>query len=153
MNFPLQKLKSGIGIITCAITLGLAGPVTADVVYQAGFNHFSTSGSVSTGSASATLRGGDSDAIMTSSVINTSGYNNLTLTLNRTTFGLDAGESYILAISIDGSSYTTLESTRNVNGSDTFSIGPANSVTVKLTLDASSYFEKLSLSALSVNGT
>ncbi len=137
-----------------ACVLSLAGESAfADVIYQAGFDQFATSGSVSASSSSATLRGGSADAVITSPNVDVSSFDELSLTVDRTTSGLDLGETYSLAVSLDGGSFATLESARTASGIVTFPLSEASSAVVRITVDASSFFDSTSINGLMLEGT
>lgn len=148
-SIPISKQ---VGRLACALTLFSAIPTYADVVYQAGFDQFSTAGRVSASTSSATLRGNGSASVMTSPTIDTSDFTDLSISINRTTSGLDSGENYSLEVSTNGGAYTQLDVQQTASGSATFSVADANNVSVRVSLFASSYFETLSVSSLTVDG-
>jgi hypothetical protein len=111
------------------LTLGLLGTSQAQVaVFQENFasslGQFTSTGSVTTGTYGARLRASltGSDGSITSSPISTVGFTSLTLTFTRSTTSLDSGEAGIAAFSVDGTNYTTIESTQSASGATTLTL-------------------------------
>lgn len=140
--------------------MGLSLNVFADTAFEESFDSglgaFSGQGRVYTsGSYGLRLRGGSNSAV-TSSNIDLSQYENLSISFTRETGGLDLGESYTFAYSVNGGSYTTLESVRSVNGAASFNFPSSvdgKNITLRISLDASSYFETLELDDIIISGT
>lgn len=125
--------------------------------FSAGLGGFTASGSVTTGSYGVRLRGGSSGGSeITSSAISTSGFSNITLSFDRTTSGLDLGETAIAAYSTNGATFTTVESVRSAAGRVTFNLGAgaANqaSVILRFRVNASSVFETLTVANIVLAG-
>src|SRR5690606_32026726 len=102
------------------VSFGIGAQAQADIIFSedfsSGLGAFSDSGRVYTGSYGVRMRGGTSDGVITSSSIDTSGYENLVLTFERSTSGLDFGEAGIASVSVNGGSYSVLESQRTASG-------------------------------------
>ena len=67
--------------------------VLAEQAFATGLGPYAASGSVSTGSYGARLRGGSGPGRLTGPAIDITGYGRLRLTVERATSGLDAGEA------------------------------------------------------------
>ncbi len=122
-----------------------------------GLTQFSSDGSVSTGSYGVRLRGsGSSDGMITSQSFSTLGFTNISLRYDRTTAGLDSGESATASYSVNGGPFTVLESIGVTSGEITLNLGAnaANQSQVRLrfAIDASSYFERYDIASLEVTG-
>jgi hypothetical protein len=152
------RLVNARALISSLLSIGciaFAGAAQADVIYEenfaSGLGRFTSSGSVTTGSYGARIRGafGSGDGVMTSSAINTAGYTSLSLSFTRSASGLDLGESGIASVSINGGAFTTLESLRAPSGRITFQLGStAQSVTLRFAVNASSSLEYYDVSAI-----
>jgi DNA-binding beta-propeller fold protein YncE/mono/diheme cytochrome c family protein len=152
--------------LACGLALGAAAAqaqTTATLFQESfatGLGQFTSTGSV-TASGNALLRGSfgsTNDGTITSAAISTIGYSSITLSFDRVTSGLDLGEGGIASVSINGGTYTTIESTRATsNGRVTFSLGTAaanqTSVRVRFRVDASSSTETYTVDNVTVTGT
>ncbi len=149
ITLPLVTLAA-VGIITTG--------ASAAAVYREDFTNglgtFTGSGNVTTGTYGARLSGSLlSDPSITSIAISLSGYRNATVSYTRATSGLDIGEAFTAAYSVDNGSFTTLESARTATGNASFSL-PASvngrSVRLRFSLDASSVLETLTVDTVVV---
>lgn len=140
------------------LVMGVAGAVTtpasaATAVFREDFSNglgsFTSSGSVTTGSYGARLSGSLlSDPSITSTTISLSGYSGVTVSYTRSTSGLDLGESFTAAYSVDGGSFVTLESARQAGGPVSFRLPSSvdgRSVRLRFSLDANSPLESLTV--------
>ncbi|MFV0132023.1 hypothetical protein ACLGIH_01920 [Streptomyces sp. HMX87] len=145
---------SATGVISLAAVGLLATPASAATeVYRedfsGGLGTFTASGSVSTGTYGARLSGSlFSDPSMTSTAIDLKGYSGVTVSYTRAASGLDLGESFTAAYSVDGGSYTTLESTRTASGAAAFRLparADGRTLRLRFSLDANSALESLTV--------
>ena len=98
--------------LLCLSTLLLAclcaGLARADVIFQEAFStglgQFTSTGTVSTTTGAARLRGslGSDDGTITSTAINAQGFTDISLSFDRSSSGLDLGEAGIAAVYING---------------------------------------------------
>lgn len=148
-----------LGAVALSImAVGTAGAITtsasaATTVYSEDFSNglgtFTASGSVTTGTYGARLSGSlFSDPSMTSAPIDLTGYSGVTVSYTRAASGLDLGEAFTVAYSVDGGSFTTLESARTATGTASFSL-PASvegrDLRLRFSLDAGSALETLTV--------
>jgi hypothetical protein len=117
--------------------------------FSSGLGTFTASGSVTTGTYGARMRGSQSsDPSMTSAPIDLTGHTDVTVSYTRAASGLDAGESFTVAYSADGGTFTSLESTRTATGTASFRL-PASvegrDLRLRFSLDASSLLETLTV--------
>ncbi|MFV2173099.1 hypothetical protein ACFHW2_24550 [Actinomadura sp. LOL_016] len=142
-----------IGIMTMGTVAALTPPASAATVYGEDFSDglgtFTGTGSVGTGDGAALLRGSlFSDPSMTSAPIDLTGHGDVTVSYTRATSGLDLGESFTVAYSVDGGSFTTLESARDAAGAASFGL-PASvdgrDLRLRFSLDAGSPLETLTV--------
>ncbi|SNT62295.1 hypothetical protein SAMN05421812_11434 [Asanoa hainanensis] len=139
---------AALSVVTLA---ALATPASAATTvysetFAAGLGTFTASGSVATGSYGARLRG--SAAAITSRTIDLTGYGDATLSYTQATSGLDLGESFTAAYSVDGGAFTTLESARTASGAASFDLPPAvdgRALRLRFSLNASSVLETLTV--------
>jgi hypothetical protein len=145
-----------------AAVVALSLPASAQTVifqesFDSGVGQFAATGSVSTGSFGARLRGGSSPGTITSRAISTAGFTNVSVSFDRTTSGLDVGEAAVASYSVNGSAYSNVESTRTASGRVTFSLGAAAANQTQLTLrfqvSASSVLEYVSVDNVTLTGT
>ncbi|MFB8773936.1 poly(ethylene terephthalate) hydrolase family protein [Streptomyces broussonetiae] len=143
---------------TTIVTVGTVGATTnpasaATAVYSESFTNglgtFTAIGSVTTGTYGARMSGSLlSDPSMTSTAIDLVGHSGITVSYTRAAFGLDLGESFTAAYSVDGGAYTTLESARTASGATSFRL-PASvdgrSLRLRFSLDANSALESLTV--------
>ncbi|MFD1832522.1 hypothetical protein ACFSJS_23170 [Streptomyces desertarenae] len=143
-----------LGFVVVGSTGALTTPASAATpVYSEDFSDglgtFTASGSVGTGPYGARLSGSlFSDPSMTSAAIDLAGYGDVTVSYTRATSGLDLGESFTAAYSVDGGPFTTLESKRTAAGAASFRL-PASvgggSLRLRFSLDAGSALETLTV--------
>ena len=125
--------------------------------FTTGLGQFTSSGSVSSTSGLARMRGSTSvDGAITSIAINTVGYSDVTLSFNRVTSGLDLGEAGVASVSIDGGPFTTIESTTSgVNSRVSFPLPNAANqqrVVLRFAVNASSLLENYDVDSVLVTG-
>lgn len=143
----------------CILAVAGASQATAQTTiyeesFDTGLGSFSGQGRVYTGSYGVRLRGGGSpSAVITSSSIDVSGHSNLSIAYDRATSGLDWSESFTVAYSVDGGAFTTLESSRDAAGRANHSLPDGNSITLRVSLAASSFFESVEVDAVVLEGT
>ena len=113
-------------LVTGGLLLSMAAQaqvVVFEEAFGAGLGKFTSVGSVNTSSANARMSGSYStDGAITSIAISTVGFTALKLSFDRTTSGLDYGESGIAEFSTNGSTYTAVESIRTASGRITFNL-------------------------------
>ncbi len=145
---------SKTGMAACVLSLA-AGSASADVVYDARFNDFSNTGErILTPLSASLFGGGEITPTIASPTIDTRFYDNLSLTINRTTFGfINSGEGYTLSVSLDGGPFTELESPRFASGDRTFQLGDADSVDVRLSFVGSNALESVLIDDLVIEGS
>lgn len=142
------------GTIAAVATSASTTPASAIApVYSEGFSNglgtFTASGSVSTGTYGARLSGSlRSDPTLTSASVDLAGYSDVRVSYTRATSGLDLGESFNAAYSVDGGAYTPLESARTATGRVSFTL-PASvtnrTLRLRFSLDANSALETLTV--------
>jgi hypothetical protein len=151
----LRSAVLGAGLL-CLSTLASAQTVAFQESFTSGTGQFTSSGTVSTGGY-ARLRGGSSPGSITSRAISTTGLTNISLSYDRTTSGLDLGETAVASYSVNGSTYTTVESTRTASGRVTFNLGTAaanqSQLTLRFQVNASSLLEYVTIDNVTVSGT
>ncbi|WP_129646726.1 hypothetical protein [Peristeroidobacter agariperforans] len=147
---------------TIAIGALVSAGASAATIFQenfaGGLGTFTSSGSVTTGTFGARTRGGLSGgAQITSAAISTAGFTSVQLSFDRTTSGLDLGETATASYSTDGSSFTPLESVRTASGRVTLSLGAgANNqsrVFLRFAVSASSLLETYTVANIVLDGT
>lgn len=115
--------------------------------FDTGPGQFTTSGSVYTGAYGIRMRG--SNGAITSPAISTAGASNIVLSFDVATSGLDAGESGIAELSINGGPYTEIYSTSSTDQSRArvpLSSSALNaSIRVRFRVNANSFFEYLTI--------
>jgi hypothetical protein len=135
--------------------------VHAATIYQqnfsSGLGEFTATGSVTTGSYGARLRGGSGGgAQITSGVISTAGFTDVTLSFDRTTSGLDLGETAVASFSTNGTTFTTAESVRTAAGRVTLNLGAGaanqSSLFIRFRVNASSLFETFTIANVVLAG-
>jgi hypothetical protein len=127
----------------------VAATVVFDEDFSNGLGAFTASGSVTTGTYGVRLSGSlISDPSITSPSIDLTGYGGVSVSYTRTASGLDLGETFTVAYSVDGGSFTPLESTRAATGAASFTL-PASvdgrDLRLRFSLDASSFLETLTV--------
>ncbi|QFG23030.1 hypothetical protein [Actinomadura sp. WMMB 499] len=150
----LRRLGAvAIGIAVVGAAGAVTTPASAAQVYaedfSGGLGTFTATGSVSASGGAAQLRASlFSDPSMTSASIDLTGQSDVTVSYTRTTSGLDAGESFTAAYSVDGGSFTTLESARDASGAASFDLPSSvdgRDLRLRFSLDASSFLETLTV--------
>jgi len=143
-----------------ALIIG-CGAASGATIYQenfaSGLGGFSASGSVTTGTFGARLRGGTSGgAQITSGAISTTGFSDITLSFDRSTSGLDLGETAVASYSTNGTSFTAVESVRTASGRITLNLGAgaANqpNVFIRFRLNANSLLETYTVANIVLAG-
>ena len=162
---PCLRLRHRLLHVVLLFALSCVGAslARADVLFQetfaTGLGQFSATGSVSTTTGAARLRGSltSSDGTITSAAINAQGFTDLSLSFDRSTSGLDLGEAGVASVSINGGAFVTLESTRSASGRATFPLGAAASnatqVVLRFNINANSTLETYDVDNVTVNGT
>ncbi|MFE9825007.1 hypothetical protein ACFYSH_23220 [Streptomyces sp. NPDC005791] len=142
------------GVMAAAATGMTAAPASAaTAVYSEDFSDglgtFTASGSVRTGTYGARLSGSlGSGPSMVSAPIDLTGRGDVTLSYTRTVSGLDLGESFTAAYSVDGASFTPLESARTATGAVSFPLPAAvdgGDLRLRFSLNANSPLETLTV--------
>ncbi len=122
--------------------------------FSSSLNSFNESGRVYTSRSGVTLRGGSNDGNMTSPSIDTQGYSGITISYTRSTARLSGSESFSAAVSYNGASFTTIESTNNANGRVTYSLPSGfegqSTLYIRFAINGSSYFDSTIISNLEV---
>lgn len=152
------QLTRGLAVLGSSLFLLLSSHAFAQTIKEESFTSnlgiFSSTGSVSTGTYGARLRGGSSSSI-TSSQISLSGFTNISVSYTRSTYGLDLGESFTAAYSVNGGAFTTIESLRTASGSGSFTL-PSNvngqNIALRYSISASSSLEYLSVDNIVISG-
>jgi hypothetical protein len=138
-----------------------SGAVHAATLFQenfaSGLGSFTASGSVTSGTYGARLRGGSAGgAQITSGAISTVGFTQVTLSFDRTTSGLDVGETAVASFSTNGTTFTPVESLRSASGRVTLSLGAAaanqTSLLIRFRVNASSLFETYTIANVLLAG-
>ncbi|XRQ08962.1 hypothetical protein ACN3XK_72865 [Actinomadura welshii] len=149
------RLRTLGAVVAGVMAAGAIAPAAfaATTVYGEDFSDglggFTATGRVGTGSYGARLSGSlFSDASLTSPPIDLAGHGQVTVSYTRAASGLDAGESFTAAYSVDGGSFTVLESARTAAGAASFRL-PASvegrDLRLRFSLDASSVLETLTV--------
>lgn len=156
-NRVIQRLTRSI-IIGAMTTISLIGHTYEphfifEETFDSGLAGYTTSGNVSAGDGSVILRGGSHSYI--TKEVDLTGFDNVYIEATSSTYGLDYGESYSISYSVDGTSFTELDSDREVTG--TIVVGlPAwlknQTVYLRFELSASSYFERFTIDYFRVRG-
>lgn len=165
MTFP-RPLRGARPLVRAAVAVAaglVAAAANADVLFQEGFTsgtgRFTPTGAVTTGTFGARLSGafGSGDGTLVSQPFSTVGFTGITLTLNRSSSGLDTGEAGFIEFSTNGSTWTVLESSRTASGGVSLPLpaGAANQAALRLRLrvSASSSLESFTVAAVRVDGT
>jgi dienelactone hydrolase len=136
-----------------------AQTVIFDETFSTGLGKFTSGGSVSTSSGAARMDGcyGCTDGSITSNAISTVGFTGLKLSFDRSTYGLDSGESGIAEFSTNGSTYTAVESIRTASGRVTFNLpssaeGQSN-LRIRFRINASLSSEYYTVDNIRLEGT
>lgn len=155
----ISKRLRLLGAVTVGITaVGTAGVATppasaATPVYSEDFSDglgtFTASGSVRTGTYGARLSGSlSSGPSMVSAPIDLTGYGDLTLSYTRAASGLDLGETFTVAYSVDGGPFTALESARTATGAVSFPLpdsAEGGDLRLRFSLEANGILETLTV--------
>ncbi|QJD58644.1 DUF3237 family protein [Pseudomonas sp. gcc21] len=152
---PAGRIRQGVA----GLALVCAAPyAVSDVLYEENFSGddkgFTTDGRVTLNNGYARLHGSfAATSAITSGVIRTQGASNLSLTYTRETFGLDVGESLNVEVSVDGSAFTVVESSRTASGNTTLSLPQAdNELRLRFSLNANTYFDRAELRNVVLSG-
>ena len=148
-------------LVTGGLLLSMAAQaqvVVFEEVFSAGLGKFTSVGSVSTSSGNARMSGSYStDGAITSIAISTVGFTALKLSFDRTTSGLDYGESGIAEFSTNGSTYTVVESIRTASGRITFNLPTSaqnqSGLRLRFRVNASSSTETNTVDNIRLEGT
>ncbi|MEV7143939.1 poly(ethylene terephthalate) hydrolase family protein [Streptomyces tauricus] len=142
------------GLIALGLTGALSGPASAATQvyaenFSAGLGTFLSTGSVSTSTGAARLSGSLlTDASLTSAPVALAGYRGISVSYTRTASGLDLGEAFTVAYSVDGGAFTTLESSRTASGAVSFPLPSSvdgRTVRLRFSLDAGGALETLTV--------
>lgn len=145
---------AAVGVLALgAAGVGSAPASAATPVYSEDFSDglgtFTASGSVRTGTYGARLGGSlTSDPSIVSAPVDLTGFDGLTLSYTRTASGLDLGETFTAAYSVDGGPFTTLESARTATGAVSFPLPDSvenGALRLRFSLDANSLLETLTV--------
>lgn len=138
---------------------GGAGPIFQEN-FDSGLGQFTATGSVYTGTYGVRMRGGSSDGVIRSPLINTQGFTSITLSFDRNTDGtLDTGEYGYAEVSVDGgTTWSLVERTQEATRRRvTFSLGAgaANQpdLVIRFRIDASLFSEEYEVDNVTVQGT
>ncbi|WP_461027066.1 poly(ethylene terephthalate) hydrolase family protein [Streptomyces sparsus] len=155
LNRRLRAVSAAAVSTMVAVAIGTSTPSASAAApvygedFSDGLGTFTASGSVSTGTYGARLRGSLlSDPALTSAPVDLTGYSDVRVSYTRATSGLDLGESFDAAYSVDGGPFTTLESARTAAGNVSFRL-PASvgdrTLRLRFSLDAGSPLETLTV--------
>jgi poly(hydroxyalkanoate) depolymerase family esterase len=164
MKTTMRRLSSirkpAFGFALGLLSLSATSLSQADVIFEETFDNglgqFSESGYVSTGSYGARMRGGTYDGSIVSGSIDASGYTDLVLSFDRVPDGLDWGERGTAYVSINGGSYTAVDSVRYTSGRVSIPLGAeadGSSIVLAYAIDASSYYETYDVDNIVLEGT
>ena len=161
MHCLFVRLKRYLVVSLCLCVMGFIAPLTLaqttifEEDFNSGLGSFSSNGRVYTGSYGVRLRGGD-NSVITSNSISLANFSNIRVSYERSTSGLDSGESFTAAYAVNGGGFVTLESNRTASGRTTINL-PAGvsgqSIVLRFSLNASSFFETLVVDDIVVEGT
>jgi hypothetical protein len=141
--------------VVAVVATGLVSPTAsaATPVYSEDFSDglgtFTSSDTIRTGTYGARMTGSVfSNPSMTSAAIDLAGHSDVTVSYTRATSGLDLGESFTAAYSVDGGAFSTLESSRAASGAVSLQLPSSvdgRSLRLRFSLDASSRLESLTV--------
>ncbi|GAB1259472.1 YncE family protein [Aurantivibrio plasticivorans] len=140
------------GLISCT---AFAQTTVYEESFDNGTGQYTTSGRVYSGSYGVRLRGGSSSSI-TSPSISTQGFEDLSISFDRGTSGLDSGEAGIAEVAINGGSFQPIESTQSSAQRVTFELPQSadnSSLQLRFRLSASSFFETYEIDNIVLEGT
>ncbi|MER5479670.1 hypothetical protein ABT026_22285 [Streptomyces sp. NPDC002734] len=142
----------------CLTAVGVAGVLSSPASavtslygenFSAGLGTFTSTGSVSASTGAARLGGSLlTDPTLTSAAVNLAGYSGISVSYTRTATGLDLGEAFTVAYSVDGGSWTTLESARTATGATSYRLPSSvdgRGLRLRFSLDANSALESLTV--------
>ncbi|NYV73778.1 hypothetical protein [Streptomyces sp. UH6] len=154
----LRRLRLSAAATACVVAAGAAGVLSSPASaatsvfgedFSGGLGAFTSTGSVSAATGAARMSGSLlSDPTLTSAPVALSGFSGISVSYTRTASGLDLGESFTVAYSVDGGPFTTLESARTASGAASFplpSSADGRTVRLRFTLEASSALETLTV--------
>lgn len=145
---------TAVSVMAVAATGMTTAPASAaTAVYSEDFSDglgtFTASGSVRTGTYGARLSGSlNSGPSMVSAPIDLTGHSDVTLSYTRAVSGLDLGETFTVAYSVDGASFTALESARTATGAVSLPLPAAvdgGDLRLRFSLNANSLLETLTV--------
>jgi hypothetical protein len=144
--------------IGALVSAGASAATIFQENFAGGLGTFTSTGSVTTGAYGARMRGGLSGGgQITSAAISTTGFTNVQLSFDRTTSGLDQGETAVASFSTDGSNFTPLESVRTASGRVTLSLGAGadnqSRVFLRFATNASGLLETYTVTNIVLDGT
>ncbi|WP_299531384.1 hypothetical protein [uncultured Streptomyces sp.] len=145
---------AAVSIMAVAATGATTAPASAATPvfredFSGGLGAFTPSGTVRTGAYGARLAGSlSAGPSLVSAPIDLAGHGGVTVSYTRAASGLDLGESFAVAYSVDGGPYTTLESARTATGAVSFPL-PASvdgrDLRLRFSLAANSVLETLTV--------
>lgn len=151
-----KLLVSGAFVGFCAMGVTAQADVAFEETFDSGLGAFSESGRVYTGSYGVRLRGGTSGTQVTSPSIDASEFTGMSISFDRSTSGLDWGERAIAAISVNGGSFVTFESTRSASGRFSLdlpaTVDNASSIVLRFSIDANSFYETYEIDNIVIEG-
>jgi YVTN family beta-propeller protein len=159
MNRRIGGWLSAIVLALAAVDANAQSTTIFQENFTTGLGQFSSSGSVSATSGVARMRGSSfTDGAITSAAISTVGYTDITLSFNRVTSGLDAGEAGVASVSVNDGPFTTIETTTSTsNARVTFSLGASAAnqarVVLRFAVTASSVLESYEVDSVLLTGT
>jgi hypothetical protein len=148
-------------VLTTLFTLpqAMAQSTIFEESFDDGLNGFHGSTRVYTGSYGVRLRGGgfDSGQVLISPAIQFMGYEDVSFSYYRSTYGLDDGEFFKVEYSLNGAPFMEVESRRSATGRTSHQVDRVwpnlkNTLTVRFTLFTSSFFESLTVDDFVVEG-
>ncbi|WP_405661870.1 hypothetical protein OG379_11790 [Streptomyces sp. NBC_01166] len=144
---------AAVGVLTVTTGMAAAPASAATAVYSEDFSDglgtFTASGSVRTGTYGARLSGSPgSGPALVSAPVDLTGQSDVTLSYTRAASGLDLGEAFTVAYSVDGAPFTALESARTATGAVSFPLPAAvdgGDLRLRFSLNANSLLETLTV--------
>lgn len=135
------------GLLPAVLSAGVSAQTTVfEETFSGGLGSFTGSGRVSISSGAARMNGGSSDGQITSSSIYIDNLDQVSVSFDRSTSGLDSGEVGRASYSLDGGAFVELEALRNASGRVTYNLpSTGTQLRLRFAVDASSYFESYSV--------
>jgi YVTN family beta-propeller protein len=164
MSWPAVKRQFGrFASLSCLAACAMGAHAQSTLLQQSfssGLGGFSSAGNVTTSSLGATMTAAllSTDGAITSPAISTVGHSNITVAFDRLTAGLDLGEGGVAEYSVNGGSFSQIESTRvTTSGRVSFTLptSAANqaSVVLRFRVNANSSTESYRVNNITVAGT